>query len=463
MIFNSEFFKNRYQKIHMVGIGGSGMSGIAEVLHNLGFIITGSDLKKSDVTSRLESLGIKIFYGHRAENIEGAQIVVISTAIPETNPEVQAARAAGIPVIRRAEMLAELMRMKYSVAVSGSHGKTTTTSMVGTVLEKAGYDPTLIIGGRLRTLGSGAKLGQSNFLVAEADESDGSFLMLFPTLAVITNIDREHLDTYGDFENLKKAFVKFANSVPFYGAAIVNLDDPNNQDILPEIKKRVITYGLKRQADIYARDVELSGTGSRFRVFKGDREIIQAELKIPGIHNVKNALAAFAVGLEMDIDPEKIRDALMEFPGVMRRMEFKGKVRDITFMDDYGHHPSEIDAVLETLGKFWKGRIVVIFQPHRYSRTKLLYHEFGKVFHEADLVIVTKLYPAGEKPIPGVDASLIYEEIKKSGHRCVHLIEDRDEVKKFLKENLKPGDLVLTLGAGDVWKIGEELLKELKE
>ncbi len=462
MIFNNEFFKKRYHKIHMVGIGGSGMSGIAEVLHNLGFIITGSDIKKTDVTERLERLGIKIFYGHRPENIEGARIVVVSTAIPATNPEVKAAREAGIPVIRRAEMLAELMRMGYSIAVSGSHGKTTTTSMVGTVLEKAGYDPTLIIGGRLRTLGSGARLGQNNFLVAEADESDGSFLLLFPTLAVITNIDREHLDTYGDFENLKRAFVKFANSVPFYGAAIVNLDDPNNQDILPEIKKRLITYGLKRQADIYARDVELSGTGSKFTVFKGDREIAKAELRIPGIHNVKNALAAFAVGLELDIDPEKIRDALKEFPGVMRRMEFKGRVNGITFMDDYGHHPSEIDAVLETLGKFWKGRIVVVFQPHRYSRTKLLHHEFGKVFHEADLVIVTRLYPAGESPIPGVDASLIYEEIKKSGHRCVHLIEDKEDVKKFLKENLKSGDLLLTLGAGDVWKIGEELLEEWK-
>ncbi len=446
----------------MVGIGGSGMSGIAEVLHNLGFTITGSDLKKSEVTERLEKLGIKIYYGHRPENINNAQILVISTAIPSDNPEVVAAKEKGIPVIRRAEMLAELMRIKYSVAVSGSHGKTTTTSMIGTVLERAGLDPTLVVGGRLRGLGTGAKIGQSEFLVAEADESDGSFLMLFPTLAVITNIDREHLDTYGDFENLKKAFIKFANSVPFYGAAIVNLDDPNNQDILPEIKKRLITYGLKRQAEINAREITLSSNGSKFKVFKNDEEITEVELKIPGIHNVKNALAAFAVGLEMDISPEVIRDALKEFRGVMRRMEIKGEVNGITFMDDYGHHPSEIDAVLETLGKFWQGRIIVIFQPHRYTRTKLLYHEFGKVFHEADIVVITKLYPAGEKPIPGIDSSVIYEEVKKSGHKGVYLIEDRDEVKNFVMNQLKPGDLVLTLGAGDVWKIGVDILKTLK-
>ncbi len=446
----------------MVGIGGSGMSGIAEVLHNLGFTITGSDLKKSEVTERLEKLGIKIHYGHRPENINDAQILVISTAIPPDNPEVVAAKEKGIPVIRRAEMLAELMRIKYSVAVSGSHGKTTTTSMIGTVLEKAGLDPTLVVGGRLRGLGTGAKIGQSEFLVAEADESDGSFLMLFPTLAVITNIDREHLDTYGDFENLKKAFIKFANSVPFYGAAIVNLDDPNNQDILPEINKRLITYGLKRQAEINAREITLSNNGSKFKVFKNDEEITEVELKIPGIHNVKNALAAFAVGLEMDIPPVVIRDALKEFRGVMRRMEIKGELNGITFMDDYGHHPSEIDAVLETLGRFWQGRIIVIFQPHRYTRTKLLHHEFGKVFHEADIVVITKLYPAGEKPIPGIDSSIIYEEVKKSGHKGVYLIEDKEEVKDFVLNLLKPGDLVLTLGAGDVWKIGIDILETLK-
>ena len=446
----------------MVGIGGTGMSGIAEVLHNLGFIITGSDLKRTEVTERLEKMGIRVYYGHKPENINSAQILVISTAIPKTNPEVVAALEKGIPVIRRAEMLAELMRIKYSIAVSGSHGKTTTTSMIGAVLEKAGLDPTLVVGGRLKGLGSGAKLGQSEFLVAEADESDGSFLMLYPTLAIITNIDKEHLDTYGDFDNLKRAFVKFANSVPFYGAAIVNLDDPNNQDILPEIKKRLITYGLKRQAEINARDISLKGTGSTFKVFKGDEEVIKASLKIPGIHNVKNALAAFAVGFEMDIAPEVIRDALAEFSGVMRRMEIKGEAKGVTFMDDYGHHPSEIDAVLETLGRFWHGRIIVIFQPHRYSRTKLLHHEFGKVFHEADIVIITKLYPAGEEPIPGVDASLIYNEVKNSGHKAVYLMEDWNEIKKFLLDQLREGDLVLTLGAGDVWKIGVDLLEELE-
>ena len=455
-------FRRKFQKIHMVGIGGTGMSGIAEVLHNLGFVITGSDLKKTDVTERLEKMGIRVYYGHKPENINSAQILVISTAIPEDNPEVVAAQAKGIPVIRRAEMLAELMRIKYSIAVSGSHGKTTTTSMVGAVLEKAGLDPTLVVGGRLKGLGSGAKLGQSEFLVAEADESDGSFLMLYPTLAIITNIDKEHLDTYKSFDKLKDAFVKFANSVPFYGAAIVNLDDPHNQDILPEIKKRVITYGLKRQAEINARDINLHGRGSSFKVFRGDEEIIEARLNIPGLHNVKNALAAFAVGFEMDIHPKIIRDALSEFSGVMRRMEIKGETKGITFMDDYGHHPSEINAVLETLGRFWQGRIIVVFQPHRYTRTKLLHHEFGKVFHEADVVIITKLYPAGEKPIPGVDSALIYNEVKKSGHKAVHLMEDWGDIKKFLKNHLREGDLVLTLGAGDVWKIGVELLRELK-
>ncbi len=449
----------KFKRLHFVGIGGSGMSGIAEVLHNLGFQITGSDLKSSQITKRLESLGIKITYGHRPENVEDADVVVISSAIPDDNVEVIRAMELKIPVIKRAEMLAELMRMKYSIAVSGAHGKTTTTSMIAEVLENAGLDPTVVVGGRIRGLGTGGKLGQSEYLVAEADESDKSFLQLFPTIAVITNVDEEHLDNYGTFDAIKSAFVQFANRVPFFGLAIVNLDDPGARDILPRIKRRVMTYGLIRQADVHAREVKLDGLTSSFRAYYRDMFLAEVKLHVPGLHNVKNALTAFAVGIELELDMRTVADALANFKGVMRRFELKGERNGVTVVDDYGHHPSEIDAVLKSARLYWQGRIVVVFQPHRYTRTKFLHKKFGPVFNEADVVLILPIYPAGEKPIEGVSSKLIYDAVREAGHRDVRLVESFDEVLEILDNELKPGDLLITLGAGDVWKVGDRFLK----
>jgi len=451
----------KYQKIHMVGIGGSGMSGIAEVLHNLGFMVTGSDIQRKDITERLEKLGIKIFYGHAPENVEGAEVVVVSTAIPPDNPEVLYAHEKKIPVIPRAEMLAELMRMKYSIAVSGAHGKTTTTSMIASILEKAGYDPTVVVGGRIRGMGTGGKLGQSEYLVAEADESDGSFLKLFPTISVITNIDEEHIDTYGDMENLKNAFIEFANKVPFYGCTVISIDDPGARELLPRIKRRVLTFGLSRQADFEARELELKGLGSSYSLYVRGEPMGKVRLGVPGIFNVRNSLAAFATAFELDISPGVAIEALESFKGVMRRFEIKGEKKGIMVVDDYAHHPVEIEAVLKAARRFWEGRIIVLFQPHRYSRTRRLYRRFGSAFHLADILIVTSIYPAGEKPLPGVTSELIYNAARDAGHREVYLIEDLDEARKFLLETLKEGDLFITMGAGNVWKTGEKLLEEL--
>ncbi len=449
----------KYRRVHMVGIGGSGMSGIAEVLHNLGFKVTGSDIQRKEITERLESLGIKIYYGHAPENVEGADVVVVSSAIPENNSEVLYAHEHKIPVIPRAEMLAELMRMKYSIAVSGAHGKTTTTSMIASILENAGYDPTVVVGGRIKGMGTGGKLGQSEYLVAEADESDGSFLKLFPTISVITNIDEEHIDTYGDMENLKAAFIEFANKVPFYGCTIISIDDPGTREILPFIKRRILTYGLSRQADLEARELELKGLGSEFNVYFKGENLGKVRLSIPGVHNVENALAAIAVSLELDIAPEIARDALEEFKGVMRRFEIKGERNGITVVDDYAHHPTEVEAVLKAARRFWEGRIVVLFQPHRYSRVRRLYKKFGSAFHLADILIITAIYPAGEKPIPGVTSELIYESAKAAGHKEVYLIEEEEKLIDFIGKTLSPGDLFITMGAGNVWKVAEKILE----
>ncbi len=449
----------KFKKLHFVGIGGSGMSGIAEVLHNLGFKITGSDLKKSSVTQRLESLGIKVYYGHDPANIDDADVLVISTAVPDDNPEVVAARELKIPVIRRADMLAELMRMKYSIAVSGAHGKTTTTSMIAKVLEDAGLDPTVVVGGRIKGLGTGAKLGGSEYLVAEADESDKSFLKLFPTIAVITNIDEEHLDTYGDLDEIKDAFVQFAERVPFYGLVTVNLDDEGARSVLPRINKRIMTYGLSRQADVHARDVELKGMASSYRAYYREHFLAKVDLQVPGIHNIKNSLSAFVVAIELEIPPDTVAKALSDFTGVMRRFEIKGERDGVKVVDDYGHHPSEIAAVLQSARSYWSGRIIVVFQPHRYTRTFYLHRRFGPVFNEADKVIIMPIYPAGEKPIEGVSAELIYRAVKDSGHRDVTLVSGHDEALDVLKKEARSGDLVITLGAGDVWKVGEEFLK----
>ncbi|MEO0241993.1 MAG: UDP-N-acetylmuramate--L-alanine ligase [candidate division WOR-3 bacterium] len=451
----------KYKKIHFIGIGGAGMSGIAEVLHNLGFKITGSDIQENEVTKHLEEIGIKIYYGHHPDHVDDADLVVISTAVKEDNIEVQKAREKQIPVIRRALMLAELTRIKYSIAVSGAHGKTTTTSMIADVLAKGGLDPTVIVGGVIKGLKSGAKLGHSDFLVVEADESDMSFLHLFPTIVVITNIDLEHLDCYGDLNNIKKAFIQFSENVPFYGAVVANIDDRNTVEILPSIERRKITYGFALAADVYAKDIKRGNSFSEFSVYYKKSKIGDVRLNVPGIHNIKNALAAVAVGLELGIDTPHIIAGLQEFKGVARRFEIKGKKNDIIIVDDYGHHPNEIIETLKTARDFHSGRIVVIFQPHRYTRTYYLHEQFGTAFFNADLLIITEIYPAGEKPIEGVTAKLIYDAVKKYGHKNALYIPELSNAVEFLKKELKPGDMLLTIGAGNIYKVGDEILRTL--
>jgi UDP-N-acetylmuramate--alanine ligase len=452
----------RIKHIHFVGIGGIGMSGIAEVLLNLGYRVSGSDMKESDTTERLRKLGGEIFIGHRAENITTPHVVVISSAVKNDNVEVMAAREKQVPVIPRAEMLAELMRLKYGVAIAGAHGKTTTTSMVATVLAAGGIDPTVVIGGKLNSLGTNAKLGQGEFLVAEADESDGSFLKLSPTIAVVTNIDAEHLDYYKDIDEIKAAFLTFINKVPFYGLSVLCLDQPHIQALIPSLQKRYQTYGMSTQADYQARDISLRPLGSTFRVMHHDHDLGHFELAVPGVHNISNSLAAIAVARELDIDVETIRKALREFSGVQRRFQIKGEVGGVIVVDDYGHHPTEIKATLAAAATGMERRVVVVFQPHRYTRTQHLLEEFFTAFNEADTLIVMDIYAAGEKPIPGVTGQTLYEGIKKHGHKDVTFIAEREKVVEHMAAVLKKGDLMITLGAGDVWKLGEQVLEKLQ-
>ncbi|HTY60701.1 MAG TPA: UDP-N-acetylmuramate--L-alanine ligase [Acidobacteriota bacterium] len=453
----------KIQKLHFVGIGGIGMSGIAELLLNLGYQVSGSDMKKSAVTDRLEKLGGKIFAGHSAAHIEGANVVVISSAVRPDNVEVLEAKRLQIPVIPRAEMLAELMRLKYAIAIAGSHGKTTTTSMIATVLVTGGFDPTAVIGGRLNAFGSNAKLGKGDFLVAEADESDGSFLKLTPAIAVITNIDREHLDHYTDLEEIKSAFVAFANKVPFYGAAVLCLDDPNVQAILPQIKRRIVTYGTSNQADLIASHVEFQDFGTSCQVrYKGNL-LGTLHLRIPGRHGILNALAAVATGLELEIPFKRIASALTSFQNADRRFQIKGEKGNVLVVDDYGHHPTEITATLSAARHACDRRIVTIFQPHRYSRTRALEDEFVRAFNNTDILIVLPIYAAGEEPLPGITAERLVEQIKKFGHRDVRYASDFADAIQILRETTRSGDLVLTLGAGDVWKVGEEFLKDRRQ
>ncbi len=447
--------------IHFVGIGGIGMSGIAEVLLNLGYTVSGSDLGQSDITRRLQQLGATIYRGHAAEHIRNTDVVVTSSAVSAENIEVITARFHHIPVIPRAEMLAELMRMKYGVAVAGAHGKTTTTSLVATVLAHGGLDPTVVIGGRLNSLGSNAKLGQGEYLVAEADESDGSFLLLSPTLNVVTTVDAEHLDFYGDLETIKQAFVQFINKVPFYGCSFLCLDQPNIQSLVPLINKRFVTYGLTSQADYIARDVHFNGLRSAFDVFHDGQRLGTFSLNLPGVHNVYNALAAIAVGQELDIDTPTIAKALEEFSGIHRRFEKRGERQGVTVVDDYGHHPEEIRCTLRAAKSAWpEERLVVVFQPHRYTRTQLLLQEFFTAFYEADALILLDIYAASEPPIPGVSTALLYEGIVGHGHREVYYMRDRQDIVPFLQEYTRENDILLTLGAGDVWQIGEAFLHE---
>jgi UDP-N-acetylmuramate--alanine ligase len=451
----------RTRRIHFVGIGGAGMSGIAEVLLTMGYEVTGSDLKASEVTERLVRLGGRVFTGHAASNVEGAQVVVVSTAVKPDNPEVAAATAKEIPVIARAEMLAELMRMKYGIAVGGSHGKTTTTSMVAAVLARGGLDPTIVVGGRLHALGTNARLGYGSFLVAEADESDGSFLRLAPAVAVVTNVDREHLDHYPDLEAIQQAFVYFANRVPFYGVAILCSDDPGVRGILARLTKRHIRYGATEDAEVLGHAIELHARGSRFKVRAFGHELGTIELQVPGRHNVLNALAAIAVGLEVEVGFGHIAESLAAFRGVARRFELRGEAQGVQVYDDYGHHPTEIAATLAA-ARSRADRVLVVFQPHRYTRTAALAQEFGAAFGDAVRVWVLDVYAAGEAPIPGATAERIIEAAHAAGARHVEHAPDPAAAVEAVAREAQAGDLVFTLGAGDVWRLADEVLGSLR-
>jgi len=457
---------NRKTKhIHFVGIGGIGMSGIAELLLNLGYKVSGSDLHRTAITENLTRLGGFVYQGHKSEWMEGADVVVTSSAISPANPEVARAREMNVPVIMRAEMLAELMRLKKNgIAIAGSHGKTSTTSMVSWMLAAAGLDPTIVIGGKVDALGGNAKMGQGEYLVAEADESDGSFLKLSPVVEVVTNIDLEHLDYYRDLDHIKATFLEFIDKIPFYGAAILCLDDANIADILPLIKKRTMTYGLTPQADIYAEDIIWRDGKSCFTV--KDAGGVRGKITIaqPGIHNVYNALAAVCVGLELELSFAKIQAGLVGFAGVQRRMQRKGEASGISVIDDYGHHPTEIRATLEAIKQAWpQKRLVVLFQPHRYSRTKALFKEFQTCFHKADYLVMSDIYAASEEPIPEVTGEKLLEATKMHGQRHTRYISQVEKMAQELLPMLEEGDLVLTLGAGNIVKVGEELLQLLQK
>lgn len=447
--------------IHFVGIGGIGMSGIAEVLLNLGYAVSGSDLVMSEVTRHLQRLGAYVSQGHAASHVYGTDVVVISSAVGQDNVEVATARERHIPVIPRAEMLAELMRMKYGIAIAGSHGKTTTTSLIATVMAYGGLDPTVVIGGRLNSLGSNAKLGQGEYLVAEADESDGSFLTLSPTIGVVTTVDAEHLDYYGDLDAVKRAFEHFINKVPFYGCSVICLDQPNIQTLVPQIHRRFITYGLTSQADYVAREVRFTGPQSHFEVFHAGDRLGHFSLNLAGVHNVYNALAAIAVGQELDVPLPTVAKALEEFSGIHRRFEIVGRRDGVTVVDDYGHHPEEIRQTLRAAKLVWPDeRLVVVFQPHRYTRTQLLQQEFFTAFYEADVLMLLDIYPAAEPPLPGITTTLLYDGIRGHGQREVYYVPERDQVAPFLRQHLRAHDLLLTLGAGDVWQVGREFLQQ---
>jgi len=454
------------KRIHFIGIGGIGMSGIAEVLCNLGFTVTGSDAKKSKNTDRLESFGISIAEGHRAENVGDAEVVVYSSAVKDDNPEIIEARHRKIPVIPRAEMLAELMVLKpYAVAVSGTHGKTSTTSMVATILSHAGFDPTTVVGGIIDTLGSNARLGTSEWFVTEADESDRSFLMLYPTIAVVTNIDKEHMESYKGMDDVVQCFTDFVNKVPFFGAAVICLDDPNVQLIIPNIKRRRVTYGLTAQADISAHRIRYNESfGSEFEVWKGHEVLGNISLPVPGQHNVYNALAATAVALELDIPFERVAEAFTTFKNANRRFQFKGEAGGITVVDDYGHHPTEILATLSAAKNSAGGRrTVVVFQPHRFTRTQELMDEFALAFNNADALFVLDIYAASETPIEGITAEVLTDNIKRYGHKNVSYIGEIESAAETIVPFLREGDLVITLGAGNVTRLSDEILEKLTQ
>jgi UDP-N-acetylmuramate--alanine ligase len=449
--------------IHFVGIGGIGMSGIAELLLNLGYDVSGSDLKETVVTQRLSVLGGRVYHGHHPDHVKGADVVVYSSAVKLENPEILEAKDHYIPVIPRAEMLAELMRLKFGIAVAGAHGKTTTTSMIASILTTAQLDPTVVIGGRLDIWGgSNAKLGQGEMLLAEADESDGSFLALSPTITVVTNIDYEHMDHYGSMDAIRKTFVDFINKIPFYGTSVLCLDNEEIQTIIPRLKKRYLTYGMTSQADLRARDVRKQKMGVDFEVVYKNGSLGRIQLGMPGEHNVLNGLAAIGVGLELDLDMEVIKQGLFDLGGVSRRFQIKGEAKSILVVDDYGHHPAEIVATLKTAKDCWPDRrLVVIFQPHRYTRTHFLFDRFVLSFNEADVLILVPIYSAGEEPVAEATAERLAQGIKEHGHKDVVYCEGNEAMFSTLGHILKPGDVVMTLGAGDIYHLADELLTKL--
>lgn len=446
-------FRGRVRQVHFIGVGGVGMSGLAEILRTLQFDVSGSDLRDGENTRNLRRLGVRIDLGHRADNVHGADVVVYSSAIQPENPEIQEARALGIPVISRAEMLAELMRLKYGVAIAGSHGKTTTTSLVATVLRAAGFDPTVVVGGRMAALGSTARLGAGDLLVAEADESDGSFLRLSPTIAVVTNIDPEHLDFYGTHEQLKSAFVEFIEKVPFYGLAVLCLDHPDVQELLPRVQRRHVTYGISPQADYSARGVQVQGVSTSFDAFRRGEPLGQFTVRMPGHHNVLNTLAAIAVADELEVPLDVMKTALATFHGVARRFSVVDVAEGVALVDDYGHHPAEIRATLAAARSAYQNKVLVAFQPHRYTRTQHLFDDFARAFNDADLVLLTDIYSAGEAPIEGVDSERLAEALRAHGHHGARYVPDRDELVRQLGAAASAGDVVIALGAGDINRI----------
>jgi UDP-N-acetylmuramate--alanine ligase len=452
------------KKLHFVGIGGIGMSGIAEILIDQGFTVTGSDRAGSDNTERLAALGARVYLGHQASNVEpDVDALVYSSAIPPDNPEIVLAHQRNIPVIRRAEMLAEVMRLKYGIGIAGTHGKTTTTSMISLVLMEGGVDPTVIVGGRLHGLaGSNARMGKGEFIVVEADEFDRSFLSITPTIAVLTTLETDHLDCYRDLEDIKSAFIQFASKVPFYGFVVLCLDEPALQDIMPKIKKKIITYGLNGQADLQAVEITHKENRTHFTVLQNGQELGEVELQIPGKHNVQNALAAITVGLELGVPFAKVKAGIEKFTGVFRRWEVKADIGDITVVDDYAHHPTEIKATLAGVKAGWRRRVVCVFQPHLYSRTRDFYDEFGRSFFNADVLIVTDVYPAREEPIQGVSGELIVNAAKEVGHKRAEYIADKTKIPAFLMSIKQPGDIIITMGAGDIWRFGEAFIAKLK-
>ncbi len=453
----------RIKKLHFVGIGGIGMSGIAEMLHNEGFVITGSDLVATEVTDHLTDIGIKIWFEHKAEQVGDAHAIVISSAIKNDNPEVIAAAESRIPVIRRAEMLGELMRTKFGVAIAGTHGKTTTTSIVGHTLTEGGFDPTVIVGGRVQQYGTNVKFGTGDCMVAEADEYDRSFLNLTHSMAVITSLEADHLDYYGTYEAIREAFIQFANRVPFYGNIFLNMDDQNVVSLIPELRRPIRTFGLTTQAGVRASNLSYERLSSRFTVHHNGDELGDVTINLPGVFNIKNALAAIAVGLEFDMPWETIRNSLGSFRGVIRRFEIKGEAGDIMVVDDYAHHPTEIEVTLRAAKVGYNRPVVAIFQPHLYSRTKDFFREFAKALLLSDMLIVTKIYAAREKPMPGVSGEMIVSAARDYGHRDCHYIDDMKRIPQFVKDRRIENSIVMTIGAGDIYHIGKDLLEALKQ